>query len=324
MDLKESIDISNISLGILVGRFQVNELHEGHINLINTVCTRHKRVIVFLGIPVVGVNKENPLDFATRKTMIQELYPSIIVLPITDNKSDEKWSSELDRLIKLPYGDIPAVLYGSRDSFLPYYTGRHKKIELVSGHDISGTDIRKECSQEVIASSDFRSGIIYGTHAQRPVTYPTVDVVAYNDKLEILMAKKPNEDLYRFIGGFVDRTDECLEHAARREFMEETGGCEIDYLKYVTSAQINDWRYAKSDSGIMTSLFIGKFIFGNPVASDDIETIKWLNPLRLKETDIMPEHCHLFNKLMEYMNRNIFVKAEKFNIGDNINYSNGD
>ena len=53
---------------------------------------------------------------------------------------------------------------------------------------------------------------------------------------------------------------------------------EIDELKYIASGQIKDWRYYKSQSGIMTTLFLGKFIFGTCKPSDDIASLHWLNP----------------------------------------------
>ena len=36
--------------GIIVGRFQVDDLHEGHKNFIDAVIKAHPRVIIFLGI----------------------------------------------------------------------------------------------------------------------------------------------------------------------------------------------------------------------------------------------------------------------------------
>lgn len=57
-------------IGVIVGRFQVNELHPGHLELINDVTARHKRMIVFLGVAPVLVTRNNPLDFITRKEML--------------------------------------------------------------------------------------------------------------------------------------------------------------------------------------------------------------------------------------------------------------
>lgn len=304
MEIKTNINPSDYEIGVIMARFQVHKLHEGHIKLIDKVCTKHKKVIIFLGVPIVGNTKSNPLDFATRKAMIQEKYPSVVILPQKDQRSDEKWSELLDAQIKTPFGELSAVLYGSRDSFLPHYKGSYPVIELITDVYYSGTEVRKEVSREILSSEDFRAGIIHATYAQRAVTYPTVDVVAYDESGKILLAKKPNEKLYRFIGGFVDRTDASWDVAAKREFIEETGGCEIGPLEYVASGQIKDWRYAKSESGIMTTLFIGKFLWGAINPSDDIASLHWvaienINP----ETDIMVEHRELFVKLVAHLNK---------------------
>ena len=304
MEIKTNINPSDYEIGVIMARFQVHELHEGHIKLIDKVCSHHKKVIIFLGVPIIGNTKSNPLDFASRRAMIQERYPNTIILPHKDQRYDQKWSENLDAEIKMPFGELTAVLYGSRDSFIPHYKGKYPVIELITDVFYSGTEVRKQVSREILSSADFRAGIIHATYAQRPVTYPTVDVVAYNDKGQILLAKKPNETNYRFIGGFVDREDTCWEHAAKREFMEETGGCEIGKLNYVASGQIKDWRYAKLDSGIMTTLFIGKFIFGGIQPSDDIEQLAWktidcFDTREKIENSVMPEHVELMVKLID-------------------------
>lgn len=305
MDIKQEINPAEFEIGCIVARFQVHKLHEGHIKLIDKVCENHKKVIIFLGVPVIGNTKSNPLDFASRKAMIQEKYPNAIILPQKDQRSDDKWSSNLDAEIKTPFGEKSALLYGSRDSFIPHYKGKYPVVELVTDVFYSGTEVRKQVSREILTSEDFRAGIIHANYAQRAVTYPTVDVVAYNEKGQILLGKKPNEKNYRFIGGFVDRTDANWEQAARREFMEETGNCEIGDLKYVASGAIKDWRYAKAESGIMTTLFIGKFVFGRIDPSDDIESLHWLNPKDIDVLkDIMPEHQELFYSLIDYIYRN--------------------
>lgn len=301
MEIKSTITPSDYSIGVIMARFQVHELHEGHIKLINQVCDNHKKVIIFLGVPIISNTKSNPLDFASRKAMLQEKYPQVVILPHKDQRSDERWSENLDNEIKMPFGDLPAVLYGSRDSFIPHYKGKYPVIELVTDVYYSGTEVRKQVSQEILSTSDFRAGVIHATYAQRPVTYPTVDVVSYNEEGKILLAKKPNEKDYRFIGGFVDRTDTSWEHAAKREFFEETGGCEIGDLQYVASGVINDWRYAKAESGIMTTLYIGKFIMGRIQPSDDIAVLEWIDLSEITTDKIMPEHQALFVKLKTYL-----------------------
>ena len=312
LEFKNNVKVDDHAIGVTVARFQVEDLHEGQKEMLDTICKLHGKVIVFLGIPNGDGGKHDPLDYATREVMIKTLYPNIIVLPQRDNRSDEVWSKNLDAAIKLPFGDLPALLYGSRDSFIPHYKGQYKTIELASDIPFSGTQARKKVSTRILPTADFRAGVIHSVYAQRAVTYPTVDVVAYNDKNQILLAKKPNEDKFRFIGGFVDRTDTCWEQAARREFMEEANGCEIGDLRYVASGAINDWRYVKSDNGIMTTLFIGKFMWGSVKPTDDIAALEWMYAEDLDvEKDIMPEHRELFTKLKTYLTTNGIVKKKK-------------
>ncbi len=301
VEIKPSVDPSQYIIGVIICRIQVHKLTPAHIDLIEIVTNNHKKVIMFLGVPVISNTRQNPLDFATRREMVLEKYPNIIVLPLKDMRSDELWSKNLDSQISIPFGELSALLYGSRDSFIPYYKGKYTTTELITDTFYSGTEVRSQVSKEILSSSDFRAGIIHANYAQRAVTYPTVDIVAYNDKGQILLAKKPNEDKYRFVGGFADRTDESYEDAASREFREKTGGCEISDLKYIASAKIDDWRYRKTESGIMTTLFLGKFIFGKIQPTDDIESLHWLYPSEITVSDIMNEHQPLFLKLISYI-----------------------
>lgn len=304
IDIRKEVEPCDYEIGVIIARFQVHKLHDAHIAVIDKVCENHKKVIVFLGVPIISNTKRDPLDFATRKAMLQEYNSNLVVLPLNDQRSNEQWTKILDSQIRTPFGDLSALLYGSRESFIPCYSGKYKVTELTTDVFYSGTEIRKEVSREILSSEDFRAGVIHANYAQRPVTYPTVDVVAYNDKGQILLGKKPNENKYRFIGGFVDRTDKNWEQAAKREFSEETGGCEIDKLEYVSSSTINDWRYAKTESGIMTTLFAGKFIFGAIKPSDDITLLEWktidcFDTREKIEKLVMLEHVELMGQLID-------------------------
>jgi bifunctional NMN adenylyltransferase/nudix hydrolase len=88
-----------INYGVIVGRFQVNSLHPGHLELFRQVSEKHDRVIVFVGVPRTVPTKRNPLDFEVRKKMIQHDYPDFIILPLRDEKTDEFWSKQLDDMI---------------------------------------------------------------------------------------------------------------------------------------------------------------------------------------------------------------------------------
>jgi bifunctional NMN adenylyltransferase/nudix hydrolase len=304
MDIQKQVNPDDYEIGVIIARFQVHELHEAHQSLIRKVAQNHKKVIIFLGIPTIPNTKKNPLDFATRRAMVQEFIPDAVILPLKDQRSNAKWSYILDNEIKVPFGERTTLIYGGRDSFIPYYEGAYQTTELVTDTFASGTEVRNQVSRELRNSADFRAGIIHATYARRPVTWSTVDVCPYNKEGQILLGKKPNESVWRFVGGFVDRTDLSDESAAKRELAEEAGSIEVSSMEYVTSQKVNDWRYAKSEDGIMTRLFITEYLWGRIEPSDDISELKWFDLETFKVHNniidmIMPEHHDLMRKLVD-------------------------
>lgn len=295
-DVKKKYDI-----GVIIGRFQIDELHSEHIKMIDEVLKRHNKVILFLGVaPAIGTQR-NSLDFLTRKMMIEEVYDKSfsVILPLNDKKLDEVWSKQVDTKIRevFPLGSV--VLYGSKDSFIPHYKGKFNTIELETEVIlISATDVRKEISKKVLPSKEFRAGIIYSTHNAYPIVHPTIDVAIMNDDdTQVLLGRKHDETLFRFIGGFVDVTDKNLEQTVRRETGEETG-LEIDGITYIASIQVKDWRYrSDSDRAIMTSFFKAKRISGHARGADDIAEVKWHNITDLKTENIVSEHAQLLELL---------------------------
>ena len=294
------MDIKTTQHGVIIGRFQTPELHSEHIKLIQYVLDRHEKVILFLGVSPTLANKKHPMDFITRKYMIEEQFgiSKLTIMPLSDNKSNEIWSKQLDSKIKevFPLGSV--TIYGSRDSFIPYYFGVNKTLELQPDVFVSATDIREVASKKVIGSSEFRAGIIYSVYNQFPVVYSTVDVaIIKND--EILLGQKLGETQWRFIGGFVDTTDESDEAAAKRETLEETS-LEVADLEYVCSMQVEDWRYRGiKDRSIMTRFFKAKYIFGCPTPQDDINALKWFKLTPELENMLVEEHKKLFKKLIK-------------------------
>lgn len=316
MNIKPEIDPSEVEIGVIIARFQVHELHKAHKDLIKKVAELHKKVIIFLGIPTISNTQKNPLDFATRRNMVQEFIPDAVILPLKDQRSNDKWSYILDNEIKVPFGDRPAIIYGGRDSFIPYYTGAYKTAELVTDTYASGTEVRKKLSKELRNSPDFRAGIIHATYARRPVTWSTVDVCPYNKEGQILLGKKPHENVWRFIGGFVDRTDKSDEAAAKRELVEEAGSIEVGSMEYVISQQVDDWRYRKSEDGIMTRLFITEYLWGRIEPSDDISELSWFDLERFRNHNeiidlIMPEHQNLMRELFHLKSKQILELKNK-------------
>jgi len=293
--------------GILVGRFQVHELHQAHLDLINHVCNLHEKVIIFLGLSPVKTTTNNPLDFEARKQMILEKFPKANVLYIKDTSDDAFWSMELDSKIKDIVGpNQTVVLYGSRDSFISHYSGKYQTKELLQEVYISGSEIRKSIGKKVKSSADFRAGVIWAVYNQYPKVYTTVDIAiiardSNGNPARLLLARKPAETLYRFIGGFAEPNSESFELDAKREVLEEAGDIEIDNLEYVCSMKIDDYRYRNEKDKIKTIFYKCDYIFGTPKASDDVCEIKWfdLNDVEAIHDRVVKEHQTLLATLMD-------------------------
>ena len=292
-------DVKNYSIGVVVARLQVHDLHEGHHHVIKQVVDNHKKTIIFLGVPKFVGTRKNPLDFDTRKRMVQTHYPDSVIMAIPDQSDNKRWATELDRRIREVYQHGDALMYGSRDSFIPHYKeggGKFETKELKPLSTIAGTDIRKIISDQVKNSQDFRSGVIYHAYNLFPRVIPTVDVVIHNsDKTEILLAKKYDESKWRFIGGFLRPEDENIEYAAKRVVTKETGRNTVtaDY-NFLFSKKIKDWRFRGEDDAIMTSVFSCQYQWGTITPSDDIMELKWFKIYDVKDIDIMEEHKELF------------------------------
>lgn len=228
---------------------------------------------------------------------------------INDHPSDAAWSKNLDKLITeqlLPMQTI--TLYGSRDSFLKCYSGKYTVCELEATTFISGTEVRRRVCNNYPPTADYRAGMIAATAYRYPTAFQTVDIAVVNDKKELLIARKPDEKKWRFIGGFSDPRSVSLEADAKREVSEESG-VEVDMIMYLGSTLIDDWRYRGEQDKIKTALFVAKYIYGNPKGADDIAEVKWI-PIGtgISKDNIEPLHHVLVDMFNEK-----FVRNEKIN-----------
>lgn len=288
---------------VIIARFQTPFLHEGHQQLISTVKENHAKLIILLGVSPIKGSRKNPYDYYTREKMIKKDYPEVIVLPISDHPSDKIWSENIDNLLKSVFSAEQFCLFGSRDSFIPYYSGKFETVELPEHGDYNATELRKQYADKVFGSNDFRAGILYAYYNQYPKVYPTVDIACFrNNKTEILLGKKATNNKWRFVGGFADPEDACYEDAAKRELMEECGEMEIGEMTYETSRKINDWRYRNEADKIITLLFSCDYRSGSPAAQDDIIDLNWFPvanlPQMIERQNISDEHLELFEVII--------------------------
>jgi bifunctional NMN adenylyltransferase/nudix hydrolase len=271
-------------IGVVIGRFQVPELHAGHRHLLDHVRNISDKLHVFVGVsPVDGHTAENPLTFSQRQTVFDLSPYNAAVLPLFDQPSNEAWSAQLDRTLLQLYPHDQVILYGGRDSFTQTYLGQFPITNVPIDHTlglIQGRDVREGVLEAT--STEFLRGQVFALGRQFPHAYPTVDVAALgsNGKTVLLIQRKDNGE-WGFVGGFVDPTDPSLERAAARELNEETGlgfaGPADLAMDYVASMQINDWRYRGSRDKIVTTFFccypMTSAVRANP---DEVQDWKWV------------------------------------------------
>ena len=292
-------------VGVVIGRFQVADLHEGHRYLINEAFRHHKKVLILVGCAPIQGTKYDPLDYPTRERMLRAAYPDAFILPVYDCQDDRIWSTNLDNIIR---GVVPnltgATLYGGRDSFKSHYAGTFTAIDVDSGIKYqSGRDQREDIGKVVRSSSDFRAGVIYSTQNAWPYVKMCVDIayVKIDNGFQILLGRKVNEVKWRLPGGMVDKGETLIE-AARRELQEETEMISEAIPEYIDSYPVGDWRFKNAgEIGLLTALFVIPHSWGAPKAGDDLIEVKWFN-LSQAEDEVMKGHKPLVAAIKEKYN----------------------
>ena len=290
--------MSKRTLGVIVGRFQVPELHDAHRALIERVHTLHTRVLVGIGQTLANANSRDPMSYEVRKLMVKHKYPRVVVCEVRDVGEKRLWSQKLDALIREKFPGYAVVMYGSRDSFLDQYVGVHETCMLPTRGGPSGTKIRVLVGKKILSSVDFRKGIIFDQMRRRKIPYQTIDLAILSDDGDILLGSKQKDaGKLRFIGGFVDVADRSLEEAVIRESGEEVDGVTIDNPRYICSAKIDDRRYRGTGDGIMTAFFYATCKKAPIFPKDDLDGVTWVRPEKLLDV-IVPEHRVLAERLM--------------------------
>lgn len=298
----------NYNVGVIVGRFQVHELHPGHRELLEWVNNNHDVMIVVLGCSKL-ISRTNPLPYAARQAMIREAYPEATIVPLYDVRSNEIWSKNLDTSIQNCIRNTESVcLYGSRSGFVDSYSGKYPTEELSSTDPFwSGSKVREEIANKVLTSPDFRAGIIYAQHGDYPRVIPTVDAIVYTGDSEssVYMVRKNGEDKLRFPGGYAEPGSNYIA-AMRKEISEEVGSIEVDDIHYIGDTEIDDWRYGGNRDVIHTTVFVGRRIFGlvgDFTDTDEIAEVKEVTITNLQhgyKKSVVPEHHTIVEMFLEY------------------------
>lgn len=298
--IKTTKAVPTTSLGVVIGRFNVDDLTEGHFDLLAETSQLNSQMLVVIGLGPCRCTPRNPLDYDTRRRMILEYFPNAKIAYINDQKSDADWSVSLDNIVtKCSVGFDNITLYGCRDSFIKHYFGKFPTQELVQRVFISGTEVRKRIAAQSQNSKAFRAGCIwYSLNLwARPIT--TVDIAVINKETkQILLGRKQTEDKYRLIGGFA-QPGETFEMSASRELQEETHlAVPPENLCIEKSFFIDDWRYRGEVDKITTVLYTAFDWGGVPAPDDDIHELQWFELNTWTCNRVVPEHIEMFTYLV--------------------------
>lgn len=297
----------NEDVGILIGRFQTPVLLEGHREVLSAfLATEHGRHVIVLGVPALKATRCNPFDFGARKRMLQNEYGNDLeVMYMKDCNGDLAWSQNLDDLISSSFGRLKVKLYGTDENVIGRYRGFHPVERLETTAYLNWQEYCRERGRASYDLASWMQGVAWAVQNRYPTAFATVDCAIFDDDNmdRMWMARKPQEECYRFVGGFVDPAlDDSHEDAAVREAREETGmECEVN--GYLGSFKIDDWRYRDEDDKIITSLFSMVRRGGVPKPDDDIGELRLVDLHNLPEGfEVMPEHQVMFDKIVHMVN----------------------
>lgn len=283
MDKLSSVKMFDV--GVNVARFQIDELHEAHIELINIMLKTHKRLIIVFGLSPLECTSKNPLNLPMRKQAFIEKFRDkmsrIKLLYINNHRSDQVWSDNLDDLIKKNTSRVESIRYcGGRDSFLEYYTNTTFPIWRIDGFTqtefISATQRRNEIASTTEYDLSFRRGVIHTANNITAQCVPSIDLAILDHyKTSFLMGTRVGETTHRFIGSWV-RSRETFEDACHRT-AKEKAGIEVYDLQPLKSFSNFDWKFKGERDDLTTLLYFAHMVKGyQPEPSGNISSLKWI------------------------------------------------
>lgn len=306
---------------VAVGRFQVPEPHEGHINFIREgfkysgAKDWNENMLIVLGVNDGPLDERNPFPFEVRQQVIANIFgidPSRVIKQV-DTGCNIDWSNRLDEQIERFREGRDVVLIGSRDSIISNrsYEGRFYRHIIEETPGLSGTAVRarlsdeKEIMRRLIEDSSAREIWAGCIATRKPYSHTNVSVAPYApDGQSILLEQNENDKgLWRFIGDFYDpNVHESFETSAAFWIHRKTGLLmEEEHLEYLGSQMIPDWRYMHTMDQVTMMLYAAPFAGGIPEATKPGQTLRFHHIASIVHR-MVPEHENIARKLANHFN----------------------
>ena len=318
-----------MSLSVIVGRFQLDEPHEGHKALMRHAAEKGNHLLVVVGQSALPSTRNNPMPADVRRAMISEFLnfediPHNVAV-LRDIPSDILWSENLDEIIETELAasdEVEAILYHGRDSFAAHYTGTFPVEEIPEHENHTASQRRAGIGQNpgpAMATREFRCGMIYAQQLPFPTVYGCVDaaVVCFNEhgEAEVLVIRKHGVTGFMFPGGFNDPKANSEEiDTLIEQFGYESGTDEFDALRevfeettvlatnprYLGSFTQDDSRYRPEVDEIRTRLFVCDYAGGEAKGGDDAAWAGWIGLEDLNRYDFNPSHHDLVDRVIKW------------------------
>ena len=228
-------------LGVLIGRFQVPQMHEGHRFIVRQMMEQCDQVLVLFGSANRTRSVKNPFTYRERREEALKLFPNIWTAPLNDYLyNDSQWMADVAATIEDARVEacdqfetaVEVVLYGHHkdgNDYLKWFP-QFEYVNINSDIDISGTEVRNSYAH--LLPENVQADMKYfAKERQTFKSYPYPDSlnICCGDAVveclgHILLIKRkftPGAGNWALPGGHKN-TDETFLQCALRELKEET------------------------------------------------------------------------------------------------------
>lgn len=228
-------------LGVLIGRFQVPQMHEGHRFIIHRMLEQCDEVLILFGSANRTRSVKNPFTYRERQQATLQLFPTVLTAPLNDYMyNDSQWMADVAATINQVVENVcvdhqenfEVLLYGHHkdgNDYLNWFP-QYEYVNINSDIDISGTEVRNSF-MHLLPDNVQADAAYFAKERETFKNYPypaSLNICCGDAVVEclghILLIKRkftPGAGNWALPGGHKN-TNETFLQCALRELIEET------------------------------------------------------------------------------------------------------